>query len=83
MPQWSEKHQLRDVFPENVPKTRILVYVYEPVITYKNNKISITGLAKGLLESYKAFFEATQILLSSFLAITAPVRTFQRQLVGR
>ncbi|CAI6014169.1 unnamed protein product [Clonostachys chloroleuca] len=64
-------------FPEDVPKTRILVYEYEPAITHRDNKISITGLAKGLLESCKAFCEATQVPSESFPAITLPVLKFK------
>ncbi|VUC34820.1 unnamed protein product [Clonostachys rosea] len=51
---------LRDFLPEDIPNTRILVYGYDSAITDKDNKISITGLAKGFLESCKAFREATE-----------------------
>ncbi|CAI6057675.1 unnamed protein product, partial [Clonostachys chloroleuca] len=54
---------LRDFLPNDFPNSRILVYGYGSAITDKDSKISIEGLARSFLDSYKAFRQTTETLI--------------------
>uniref|UniRef100_A0A0B7JWK8 Nephrocystin 3-like N-terminal domain-containing protein n=1 Tax=Bionectria ochroleuca TaxID=29856 RepID=A0A0B7JWK8_BIOOC len=51
---------LRDFLPKDFPNSRILVYGYGSAVTDKDSKISIEGLARSFLDSYKAFRQTTE-----------------------
>ncbi|CAH0048258.1 unnamed protein product [Clonostachys solani] len=51
---------LRDSLPHDIPNSRILLYGYDSSIMNQNHKISIPGLGKTFLNSYKTFRKDTK-----------------------
>uniref|UniRef100_A0A8H7TTK4 DUF676 domain-containing protein n=1 Tax=Bionectria ochroleuca TaxID=29856 RepID=A0A8H7TTK4_BIOOC len=51
---------LRDSLPHDIPNSRILLYGYDSSIMNKDHKISISGLGKTFLNSYKTFRKDTK-----------------------
>ncbi|CAG9985295.1 unnamed protein product, partial [Clonostachys byssicola] len=53
---------LRDSLPHDIPNSRILLYGYDSSVMNKDHRISISGLGKTFLSSYKTFRKDTKAL---------------------